>query len=136
MKKMTSEDYLELEVAFESVLDTAMESVKGHILDPKVRDALPDRAFAVVYKGEDGNNVRKYPVVVQNDPEATHELVSKIIQHFHFCKPEWKPQVAKKIVQVIKSEKIKISISKKSQIFKYIDERDLPNTVTITDNSK
>ena len=135
MEKMTSEDYIELEAAFESVLDMAMESAKGHILDPKVRDALPDSAFAVVYKGEDGENVRKYPLIVKNDPEATKELVSKIIQHFHFCKPEWKSQVAKKVLQVIKSEKIKISINRKSQIFKYINERDLPDTVTITDSS-
>ena len=136
MEKMTSQDYIEIEAALESVLDTAMESAKGHVIDPKVRDALPDRAFGIVFNDKDGKTQRKYPLVVKNDPEATKELISKAIQFYFYCKPEWKPQLAKAIVAAIKSEKVKISINKKSQIFKYINERDLPDTVTLIETKK
>ena len=136
MERMTEQDYIEIEEAMESVLDTAMEAVKGHVIDPKVRDALPDKAFAVVFTDENGKTQRKYPLVVKNDPEATKELVGKAISFFHFAKPEWKAQIAKKILQVIKEQKLTISINEKSQIFKYIKESDLPNTVTITRSKK
>lgn len=136
MEKMTKEDYLEIEAAFESVLDTAMESAKGHILDPKVRDALPDRAFGIVYTDENNKTQRKYPLIVKNDPEATKELVGKAVSFFHFARPDWKAPLAKKILQVIKEEKLKMTINKKSQIFKYINEKDLPNTVTLVETKK
>lgn len=136
MEKMTPQDYVELESAMEAVLDTAMEAAKGHVIDPKVRDALPDKAFGVVFTDEEGKTQRKYPLVVKNDPEATKELVGKAIAYFFYCKPEWKPELAKSILRVIKSEKLKISINKKSQIFKYINEKDLPDTVTIIETKK
>ena len=136
MEKMTEQDYLELNAVMESVFDAAMESAKEHIIDPKVRDCLPDRAFGIVFVDENGKTQRKYPLVVQNDPAVTKELVSKSVIYFHFAKPEWKPKLAKKILQVLKEEKIKMTINKRSQIFKYINERDLPNTVTIVETSK
>ena len=136
MEKMTEQDYIEIDAAMESVLDTAMEAAKGHVIDPKVRDALPDRAFGIVYKDENGKTQRKYPLVVKNDPEATKELIGKAIAFFHFARGDWKPQLAKAIVRSIKSEKVKISINRKSQIFKYINEKDLPDTVTIIDSPK
>ncbi len=138
MEKMTPQDYLEIDYAMEAVFDTAMEAAetKGHIIDPKVRDCLPDRAFGIVFKDEKGETQRKYPLVVKNDPEVTKELVSKSIQFFHFAKSEWKAPLAKKILQVIKEEKLSITINKKSQIFKYINERDLPDTVKIIETAK
>jgi hypothetical protein len=138
MEKMSSMDYQEIDYAMESVFDTAMEAAeaKGHVIDPKVRDALPDRAFGIVFNDAEGKTQRKYPLVVKNDPEVTKELVSKSIQFFHFAKSEWKAQLAKKILQVIKEEKLSITINKKSQLFKYINERDLPNTVKIIDTAK
>lgn len=135
MEKMTAQDYFEIEAAMESVFDIAMEA-KGHIVDPKVRDSLPDRAFAIVYKDEDGKTQRKYPLVVKNNPQVTKELVVAAITHFHFCKPQWKTQLAKKIVQVIREEKVEVSINKKSQIFKYINEKDLPDTVKVIETKK
>lgn len=136
MERMTEQDYLEIEEAMESVLDTAMEAVKGHVIDPKVRDALPDKAFGIVFTDENGKTQRKYPLVVKNDPEATKELVGKAISFFHFARSDWKAPLAKKILQVIKEQKLAISINEKSQIFKYIKESDLPNTVTITRSKK
>jgi hypothetical protein len=135
MERMTMRDYYEIDAAMESVFEAAMEA-KGHVIDPKVRDSLPDRAFAIVYNDENGKTQRKYPLVVKNNPEVTKELISTSITHFHFCKPEWKAQLAKAIARTIKSEKIKISINKKSQIFKYISEKDLGNTVTIIETKK
>lgn len=135
MERMTEQDYIEIEYAMESVFEVAMEA-KGHIVDPKVRDALPDRAFAIVFTDENGKTQRKYPLIVKNDPQTTKELIATSISHFHFCKPEWKAELAKSIVRVIKSEKIKMTINKKSQIFKYINEKDLPATVTIVETSK
>lgn len=136
MEKMTPQDYIEIELAMESVLDTAMESAKGHVIDPKVRDALPDRAFGIVYQDENGKTQRKYPLVVKNDPEVTRELISKAIQFFHFARSDWKPQLAKAIAKAIRSEKVKITINKKSQIFKYVSEKDLGDTVTIIESKK
>ena len=135
MERMTKEDYAEIEYAMESVFEVAMEA-KGHIIDPKVRDCLPDKAFAIVYVDDDGKTQRKYPLVVKNDPQTTKDLVVAAVTHFHFCRPEWKPELAKSIVRVIKSEKIKMTINKKSQIFKYINEKDLPDTVTIVETPK
>lgn len=136
MEKMTKQDYIEIEFAMESVLDTAMEAAKGHVIDSKVRDALPDKAFGIVFTDENGKKQRKYPLVVKNDPEATKELIGKAISFFHYCNPKWKPELAKAIVRAIKSEKVKITINKKSQIFKYINEKSLPDTVTIVETPK
>ena len=131
MEKMTEQDYIELDTVMESVFDTAMESSNEHIINPKVRDCLPDKAFGIVFDDENGKTQRKYPLVVKSDPTVTKELISKSLAYFHFCRPDWKPKLAKKMLQVIKEEKIKITINKKSQIFNYINERDLPDTVTI-----
>ena len=139
MERMTVEDYIEIDYAMESVFETAMEAAetkRKHIIDPKSRDCLPDRAFAIVFTDDEGNTQRKYPLVIKNDPETTKELVATAIKHFHFARPEWKAQLAKKIVQVIREEKIEITINKKSQIFKYINEKDLPNTVKIIETTK
>lgn len=135
MERMTEQDYVEINYAMESVFEAAMEA-KGHIVDPKVRDCLPDKAFAIVFTDENGKTQRKYPLVVKNDPETTKALVVAAVTHFHFCNPEWKAQLAKSIVRVIKSEKIKMTINKKSQIFKYINEKDLPDTVTVVETPK
>ena len=136
MEKMTAQDYIEIEAAMESVLDVAMESARGHIIDPKVRDCLPDKAFGIVFVDENGKTQRKYPLVVKNDPETTKELIGKAYEMFHFCRPQWKAELAKAIVRAIKSEKVVMKMNKKSQIFKYISEKDLPNTVTLIDTSK
>ena len=133
---MTPQDYIEIEEAMESVLDVAMEVTRTHIVDPKVRDSIPDNAFGIVYKDSEGKTQRKYPLIIKNDPETTKELISKSIQFFHFCKPEWKPQLAKAIVRAINSEKIIMTINRKSQIFKYINEKDLPMTVTLVSTNK
>lgn len=137
MERMTEQDYLEIEEAMESVFDVAMEAAgKGRVIDPKVRDCLPDKAFGIVFTDEEGKTQRKYPLVVKNDPETTKELVVASLTHFHFCKAEWRAPLAKKILQVIKEEKISVSINEKSQIFKYINQKDLPDTVTITKSKK
>ena len=135
MERMTEQDYIDIDYAMESVFDVAMEA-KGHIVDPKVRDCLPDKAFAIVFTDENGKTQRKYPLVVKNNPEVTKDLVVAAVTHFHFCRPEWKSELAKSIVRVIKSEKIKMTINKKSQIFKYINEKDLPDMVTIVETPK
>lgn len=136
MERMTAQDYIELDAAMESVLDAAMEAAKGHVIDPKVRDALPDKAFGIVFVDENGKTQRKYPLVVKSDPEATKELISKAVQFFHFCNPEWKAQLAKAIARAIRTEKVKITINKKSQIFKYITEKDLGPTAIIVETKK
>lgn len=136
MERMTAQDYIELDAAMESVLDAAMEAAKGHVIDPKVRDALPDKAFGIVFVDENGKTQRKYPLVVKSDSEATKELISKAVQFFHFCNPEWKAQLAKAIARAIRTEKVKITINKKSQIFKYITEKDLGPTAIIVETKK
>ena len=134
MNRMTDEDYKDIDAAMEAVFDTAMEV--SHVIDPKTRDSLPDKAFGIVYKDDKGVTQRKYPLVVKNDPEATKELVSKAISFFHYCKHEWKADLAKKIIQVIKEQKLKVTINKKSQILKYVNERNLPPTVKLVETKK
>ena len=139
MERMTEQDYLDLDYAIESVLETALEAAdakRKHIIDPKSRDCLPDNAFGIVYTDDEGKTQRKYPLVIKNDPQTTKELVVAAVTHFHFCRPEWKAKLAKKIAQVIREEKIEMTINKKSQIFKYINEKDLPETVKIVETVK
>ena len=126
-----NEDEREADEAFESVLDYAMESIfaaaveaaeardakstktpKGHIIAPKVRDALPDNAFGIP-------SARKYPLIVKNDPAVSKELITKAIQMFHYCKPEWKKELAGNIIKAIRVMKLDIKINSKSMICKY-----------------
>lgn len=114
-----TDTYTETDAAYESVFDYACEATTGKIIDTKTRDALPDSAFGI-------EKERKYPLLVKNDPKLTHELCSKAIQMFHFCKPDWKEELAKKIVKVVTENKVSVKINKKSQIFKYVDIDKVP----------
>ena len=124
----------EIDLLFESLFDYAMESTSGHILDPKTRDSLPDDAFGIVYTDSEGKRQRKYPLVVKSKPDKTMELIYKSLSMFHYCKPEWKDPLAKKIMQVIKDQKLKVNINKKSQILRHVTKNDIPSTVTIVEN--
>jgi len=86
---------------------------KGHIIDKQTRDSLPDSAFGIPKS-------RKYPLVVKGNKEVTHELVSRAIQFFHYCNPEWKAELAKNIIKVIQKENLPVTIHPKSQINKYV----------------
>lgn len=132
----------EMDSVLESVLDVAMEA-EGHVIDPKTRDALPDNAFGVVYtseteKDKDGNpkRYRKYPLVVKNDKEATKKLVSKALTFFNYCKPEYKKELAKKIVAVIQSEKIEVTVSRNNAFLKYVNETQLPKYIKVVEVKK
>lgn len=132
-KSSATESYAdEMDEEYDSVLETALDAIlnntytiateattggtkpKGHIIDKKTRDSLPDSAFGIP-------NKRKYPLVVKGNKEVTHELVSRAIQFFHYCNPDWKPELAKNIIKVIEQEKIPVTIHPKSQIGKYVD---------------
>lgn len=132
----------EMDSVLESALDVVMEA-KSHVIDPKTRDALPDNAFGVVYtseteKDKDGNpkRYRKYPLVVKNDKEATKKLVSKALTFFNYCKPEYKQELAKKIVAVIQSEKIEVTVSRNNAFLKYVNETQLPKYIKVVDVKK
>lgn len=125
---MEAHDYTELDLAFESVFDAAMEA---HTIDPAIRKKLPDKCFAIIETDDNGNPKRSYPLMVPGDKAKTTELCTKAIQMFHYCKPNRKPALAKAIVKVIKSEKISLSINSRSQIFKYVPPASMPKTVTI-----
>lgn len=132
----------EMDSVLESALDVAMEA-EGHVIDSKTRDALPDNAFGVVYtseteKDKDGNpkRYRKYPLVVKNDKEATKKLVSKALTFFNYCKPEYKKELAKKIVAVIQSEKIEVTVSRNNAFLKYVNETQLPKYIKVVDVKK
>lgn len=132
----------EMDSVLESALDVVMEA-DGHVIDSKTRDALPDNAFGVVYtseteKDKDGNpkRYRKYPLVVKNDKEATKQLVSKALTFFNYCKPEYKKDLAKKIVAVIQSEKIEVTVSRNNAFLKYVNETQLPKYIKVVDVKK
>ena len=124
---MTEQDYKELDGAFESIFEIAMEE---HTISPEVRKKLPDDCFGIIEE-EDGKVKRAYPLVVPGDKEKTKELISKSVMMFHYCKPERRETLAKNILKAIKTYKVPVEMSAGNQILKYIDRNDLPKCVTI-----
>lgn len=140
------ENYFNFDNEMDSVLESMLEGVlesDGHVIDPKTRDSLPDSAFGVVYtseteKDKNGNpkRYRKYPLVVKNDKETTKRLVSKALTFFNYCKPEYKKGLAQKIVAVIKSEKIEVTVSRNNAFLKYVPESRLPEYIKVVNTKK
>lgn len=140
------ENYFDFDNEMDSVLESMLEGVleaDGHVIDPKTRDSLPDSAFGVVYtseteKDKNGNpkRYRKYPLVVKNDKDATKKLISKALTFFNYCKPEYKKGLAQKIVAVIKSEKIEVTVSRNNAFLKYVPESRLPEYIKVADVKK
>lgn len=134
----------EIDSVLESMLDGVMESTGDkHVIDPKTRDALPDSAFGVVYTSEtetdkDGKpkKYRKYPLIVKSDKAATKQLVSKALTFFNYCKPEYKKELAKKIVAVVKSENLEVTVSRNNAFLKYVNETQLPKNIKVVDVKK
>ena len=143
---MDPKNYFDFDNEMDSVLESMLEGVleaDGHVIDPKTRDSLPDSAFGVVYtseteKDKNGNpkRYRKYPLVVKNDKDATKKLVSKALTFFNYCKPEYKKGLAQKIVAVIKSEKIEVTVSRNNAVLKYVSESQLPQYIKVVDVKK
>ena len=132
----------EMDSVLESTLSLALEA-EGHVIDPKTRDSLPDNAFGVVYtseteKDKNGNpkRYRKYPLVVKNDKAKTKELVSKALTFFNYCKPEYKKDLAKKIVSVCKSENLEVTVSRNNAFLKYVNETQLPKNIKVVEFKK
>ncbi len=125
---MTDLEYMELDAAFESIFDLAME---GHTIDPKVREKLPDSSFGIIEEEDDGKKKRSYPLVVPGDKQLTEDLVTKAVQFFHYCKPERRETLAKAIVRAIAENNVSIEISEASQILRYVDKKNLPKTIHI-----
>lgn len=100
------------------VFDYAFEAA-GHTIDADLRDSLDDSDFGIPSE-------RKYPLRVPGNKKLTEELVTKAVQMFHFCKAEWREELAKNIVKIIKAENLSVKINKKSQIFKYVDINEVP----------
>ena len=140
------ENYFDFDNDMDSVLESVLYGVvesEGHVIDPKTRDCLPDNAFGVVYtseteKDKDGNpkRYRKYPLVVKNDKDTTKKLVSKALTFFNYCKPEYKKDLARKIVTVCKSEKIEVTVSRNNAFLKYVNETQLPQYIKVVDIKK
>lgn len=143
---MDPKNYFDFDNEMDSVLESMLEGVleaDGHVIDPKTRDSLPDSAFGVVYtseteKDKNGNpkRYRKYPLVVKNDKDSTKKLVSKALTFFNYCKPEYKKGLAQKIVAVIKSEKIEVTVSRNNAFLKYVNESQLPQYIKVVDVKK
>ena len=140
---MDPKNYFDFDNEMDSVLESMLEGVleaDGHVIDPKTRDSLPDSAFGIVYTSEtekDKNanpkRYRKYPLVVKNDKDATKKLVSKALTFFNYCKPEYKKGLAQKIVAVIKSEKIEVTVSRNNAFLKYVNETQLPKNIKVVE---
>ena len=143
---MDAKNYFDFDNEMDSVLESMLEGVleaDSHVIDPKTRDSLPDSAFGVVYtseteKDKNGNpkRYRKYPLVVKNDKDTTKKLVSKALTFFNYCKPEYKKGLAQKIVAVIKSEKIEVTVSRNNAFLKYVSESQLPQYIKVVDVKK
>lgn len=108
----------EYDTVIEAALDVVLEAKdasrpKGHILDKKTRDALPDSAFGIP-------SDRKYPLIVENDLATSKELIARAIQFFHFANPKWKPELAKNIINAIDQTGADIKIHPKSAINRFV----------------
>lgn len=130
----------EVDSVLECMLDGVMEASDGHVIDPKTRDCLPDNAFGIVYTSKtevdrDGKpkRYRKYPLVVKNDKAATKKLVSKALTFFNYCKPEYKKDLANKIVSVCKNEQIEVTVSRNNAFLKYVNETQLPKYIKVVE---
>ena len=136
-------NYEELDAEMDSVLESTLTlalEAKDHVIDPKTRDSLPDSAFGIVYtseteKDKDGKpkRYRKYPLVVKNDKAATKKLISKALTFFNYCKPEYKKQLALKIVSVCKKEGIEVTVSRNNAFLKYVNETRLPKNIRVVE---
>ena len=143
---MDTTNYFDFDDDMDSVLESTLEGVleaEGHVIDPKTRDSLPDNAFGVVYtseteKDKDGNpkRYRKYPLVVKNDKVKTKQLVSKALTFFNYCKPEYKKDLAKKIVSVCKSQNLVVTVSRNNAFLKYVNETQLPKNIKVVEVNK
>lgn len=143
---MSNIDYFNFDDDMDSVLESMLECVMEadkHVIDPKTRDSLPDSAFGIVYtseteKDKNGNpkRYRKYPLVVKNDKEATKQLVSKALTFFNYCKPEYKKDLAKKIVSVCKGEDIEVTVSRNNSFLKFVTETKLPKNIKVIEIKK
>ena len=89
-------------------------------------------------KDKDGNpkRYRKYPLVVKNDKAKTKELVSKALTFFNYCKPEYKKDLAKKIVSVCKSQNLEVTVSRNNAFLKYVNETQLPKNIKVVEIKK
>lgn len=128
---MLENDFTEVDYAFESVFEAAMEATEKKLISTKDRNQLPDECFGIIYTNDKGKVVRAYPLKVPGNKKKTAELIQKSLDMFHYCLPKNKPILAKKILEVLNSENVKVTISERNQIFKYIDKSDLPDCVII-----
>ena len=124
-------DHYEVDVAFEAVLSAAMEATEKRLLTTKDRDALPDDCFGIIYTNKNGKVVRAYPLCVPKDKRKTTELLQKSIDMFHYCLPENKETLAKKIVEIATREGVNVSMSERNQIIKYVDPDEFPKNIKI-----
>ena len=140
---MDQKNYFDFDEDMDSVLESTLEfalEADGHVIDSKTRDCLPDNAFGVVYtseteKDKDGKpkRYRKYPLVVKNDKAKTKQLVSKALTFFNYCEPEYKKDLAKKIVSVCKSENLEVTVSRNNSFLKYVNETQLPKNIKVVE---
>ena len=124
-----SYNYEDIDLALEAVLIDALESEKT--LDPKIRKTLSDDCFAIV----DGDK-RIYPIKVPGDETKTKELIQKAVQMFHYCKPQYKKQLAFSLRDAINDNNVKMSISDRNQILNYVKPSEFSKSVIITSSKK
>lgn len=108
---INQQKYGEIDAAFESVLEYALEADE-HTISTEQRDKLPDSAFGIPKE-------RKYPLYVKGDPKATRALCTKAIQFFHYAIEPRRKELASNIVKVIVREKLDIKINPNSKICDY-----------------
>lgn len=122
-----------IEHALESVFQVAMEATEAKLLTTKERNELDDSCFGIIYTNDKGKVVRAYPLKVPGNKKKTTELVQKSLDMFHYCLPQNKQKLAEKILEVINSENITVTISPKNRILQYIDSDgdNMPKTLKI-----
>lgn len=111
----------EIDLAFESVFDMAMEATsKKNIISPAVRKNLPDSAFGVIYRTKEGEVKKLYPLIVKDNKQQTEELINRAIEYFNYCNPLYKSQLAENILKAINTTGIKVKIHPRNAINKFV----------------
>ena len=65
---MLENDFTEVDYAFESVFEAAMEATEKKLISTKDRNQLPDECFGIIYTNDKGKVVRAYPLKVPVHP--------------------------------------------------------------------
>lgn len=114
----------EIDKMYGDFFDAAMEAVAKRIIPHNTKTHLPDTAFGIP-------KYRKYPLIVEGDPEKTAKLIKKTIKNFHYCRPDWKEELSNNILKACEKTNTHVEVGRASALFAYCQKKKIPKCVKI-----